>query len=91
MGIRSLRTTIALPADLLVEMDRLVEEGKVRSRNQLIAQAIRRELAIRERAAIDASFEGMAEDEDHRKETEILEREFALPSWEAFQRSETPE
>jgi Arc/MetJ-type ribon-helix-helix transcriptional regulator len=88
VATRSRRTTIALPSDLLDDIDQLVGEGKVRSRNQLIAQAIRRELAARKRAAIDASFQGMADDEDHRKESETLDREFATAGWEAFRQAE---
>jgi Arc/MetJ-type ribon-helix-helix transcriptional regulator len=78
------RTTVALPADLLEATDQQVREGKARSRNELLAEALRHELAARRRAEIDASFEGMGEDKDVRGESEQLEREFAHASWEAF-------
>jgi metal-responsive CopG/Arc/MetJ family transcriptional regulator len=47
------RTTIALPAALLAATDRAVREGKAKSRNELIARAIQRELALIRRAEID--------------------------------------
>ncbi len=38
------RTTIALPTGLLAATDRAVTDGKAKSRNELIARAIQREL-----------------------------------------------
>jgi hypothetical protein len=40
------------------------------------------------RAAIDAEFAAMSEDEDYRRESEALEREFAAGSWQAFVENE---
>ena len=54
--LRTVRTTVTLPANLLEAMDRAVREGNARSRNELITIALRRELAAQERAAIDAAF-----------------------------------
>ena len=36
------RTTVALPADLLERVDHLVRDGEVRSRSAFVAMAIRR-------------------------------------------------
>jgi len=41
----TIRTTVALPAELLEAADQAVREGKARSRNELLATALRRELA----------------------------------------------
>jgi metal-responsive CopG/Arc/MetJ family transcriptional regulator len=78
------RTTLALPADLLTEVDRVVEAGRARSRNEFVAAALRRELAARRRADIDAAFEGMAQDEEYLTESERIEQEMAPSSWEAL-------
>lgn len=88
MTERSIRTTLSLPADLLEAVDRAVEEGRARSRNALVARAIRRELDVQARAAIDAAFAAMADDEDYRRESEMLEKEFAIGSWKAFVENE---
>ncbi|HLQ34374.1 MAG TPA: ribbon-helix-helix protein, CopG family [Chloroflexota bacterium] len=82
------RTTLTLPTDLLKEADRVVRQGGARSRNELLAEALRRELAVRERAEIDAAFAAMADDADYQAEVEQLSREFARSDWEAFQEAE---
>ncbi len=85
MATRTVRTTVALPADLLEAADQAVREGKARSRNDLLATALRRELAAQERAAIDAEFAAMADDAAYQAEADLISREFANADWEAFQ------
>jgi metal-responsive CopG/Arc/MetJ family transcriptional regulator len=82
------RTTVALPEDLLKAADRAVEEGAARSRNELLALALRRLLAAHRRAAIDAGFAGMGEDPDYRAESAALEAGLDRSSWEAFHQAE---
>ena len=60
---------------------------ELRSRAPL-ASALRRELAARERAAIDAEFAGMADDDAYQAESEGLTDEFGRSDWEAFRESE---
>jgi metal-responsive CopG/Arc/MetJ family transcriptional regulator len=45
-----MRTTLALPDDVLERVDRAVREGKARSRNEFVADALRRALDALERA-----------------------------------------
>lgn len=85
MTTRTVRTTVALPADLLVAADRAVRAGKARSRSQLLAQALRRELAAQERAAIDAAFAAMGDDVEARDEALSIADEFSHADWEALQ------
>lgn len=82
------RTTLALPADLLAAVDEAVREGKARSRNEFVAQALRRLLAEQERARIDAEFAAMAYDEEYLAEAQQIAEEFAQADWEAFQIAE---
>ncbi|MBI3980019.1 MAG: ribbon-helix-helix protein, CopG family [Chloroflexi bacterium] len=89
MASRMVRTTVAIPADLLEAADRMVRDGQVRSRNELVAAALRRELAARERAAIDAAFAAMAEDPAYQAEARAIAAEFAVSDWDAFRRAET--
>ena len=84
MARGTVRTTLALPADLLEATDKAVREGKARSRNELVAEALRRELAARRRAEIDAEIAEMANDAEYQREAAQLEQEFAQASWEAF-------
>lgn len=77
-----------MPAALLEAVDQAVREGKAKSRNQLVAAALRRELAALERAAIDQDFAGMADDKAYQEEALQIAKEFAISDWEAFQLGE---
>jgi metal-responsive CopG/Arc/MetJ family transcriptional regulator len=82
------RTTLALPADVLARVDEAVRAGQARSRNEFVAQALRRELAARKRAAIDAEFAEMANDVESQEEARRIAEEFRHADWEAFQLAE---
>jgi Arc/MetJ-type ribon-helix-helix transcriptional regulator len=85
MSAGTIRTTLTLPPDLLDAVDEAVRQGRARSRSELVSAALRRELAMRERAAIDEAFRAMADDAEYRAEAELIAREFAQAEWEAFQ------
>lgn len=85
MAVKTVRTTVSLPTDLLTAADRAVRAGEARSRNELVINALRRELAAIERAAIDAAFAGMADDKEYLEEARVINEEFAQADWEAFQ------
>jgi len=89
MAARTVRTTLALPADLREQVDRAVREGKARSRNAFVAIALRRELAAAEAAAIDAAFAGMADDAEYRAEALALAEESVAAGWEALRLAES--
>ena len=82
------RTTIALPKDLLGAVDRAIDEGKARTRNEFVATAVQHELDALERAAIDEAFAEMASDSDYAAEAEQIAREFASADWEALRTGE---
>ena len=88
MSTETVSTTFSVPTDLLEATDRIVREGKASSRDQLVAVALRRELAAIQRAETDAAFATLAEDPDHQTETRMLDVEFAGASWEALQHAE---
>ncbi len=90
MGNSTVRTTLALPTELLAETDKIVSQGKARSRNQFIAQALEHELAALKRAEIDAAIAEMASDEAYQTEVLQMDREFAHGSWEALMLGENP-
>ena len=85
MPTQTTRTTVTLPTDLLTAADRAVRAGEARSRNELVANALRRELASIERAAIDAAFAGMADDSAYLDEARVISDEFASADWETYQ------
>ena len=89
MQNRTVRTTLTLPAKLLEATDRAVREGKAKSRNEFIAQALRSELAAQKRAEIDAAFSPMADDTQYQAEAMMIGNEFAQADWEAFQIGES--
>lgn len=74
--INIVRTTLAIPADLLAATDLAVREGKARSRNEFVAMALRHELAAQKRAEIDAAFAQMAQDREYQAEASAIAREF---------------
>jgi metal-responsive CopG/Arc/MetJ family transcriptional regulator len=80
------RTTLALPDDLLAGIDRVVQEGKSRSRNAFVAEAVRQALAVIENAEIDAAFAAMASDDEYQREALRIAGEFEHAGWEALQR-----
>ncbi len=88
MPAQTTRTTVTLPTDLLRAADRAVRVGAARSRNELVANALCRELASIERAAIDAAFAGMADDKAYLDEARVISGEFAHADWEAYKLGE---
>ncbi len=50
----------------------MVESGKAKSRNEFVAQALRRELALLKRAEIDAEFAHMADDAEYLAEAQAI-------------------
>ncbi|UFP97074.1 ribbon-helix-helix domain-containing protein [Gloeobacter morelensis] len=87
-SVKIIRTTLALPADLLEAMDLEVQRGAFHSRNEFTAFAVRRELAALERGRIDAEFAAMAEDPHYQQQARTLAEEFAFADWEALQLGE---
>lgn len=88
MARRTVRTTLALPTDLLEAVDQAVWAGKARSRNALVTMALRREMAAQQRAAIDAAFVAMADDPVYYAEPHELTTAFAAADWEALRLAE---
>ena len=88
MPTRTVRTTLALLADLLAAVDQAVQAGHARSRNELVARALQRELAAQQRAAIDAAFAAMATDPAYQAEARTITDAFAHADWEALRRAE---
>lgn len=82
------RTTLAIPAELIVAVDQAVRDGKARSRNEFVALALRHELAADKRAQIDAAFAGMTDDAEYQVEALTIADEFAVADWETFKLGE---
>ena len=78
------RTTLALSADLLGSIDEIAKQGRVKSRNEFIDRAIRRELEWQKRQEIDAALAEMAQDPEYQATVKQMEAEFATASWEAL-------
>ncbi|MBW4627740.1 MAG: ribbon-helix-helix domain-containing protein [Brasilonema octagenarum HA4186-MV1] len=91
MNHQTVRTTLTLPSELLEATDKVVQEGKAKSRNEFVAQALRRELAALKRAEVDAALAEMANDPEYQAEVLKMEAEFASAQWEALQLGESPE
>jgi metal-responsive CopG/Arc/MetJ family transcriptional regulator len=84
MTSHSVRTTLTLPADLLAAVDRAVSDGRARSRNELVIQALHHELPAQKRAAIDADLMMMARDPEYQAEALEIEDAFASADAEAL-------
>ena len=90
MKTETVRTTLTISRELLEATDKAVLEGKAKSRNDFVAQALRRELALQKRSEVDAALAEMANDPDYQAEVIKLEVEFATAQWEALQLEEAP-
>ncbi|MGO9254713.1 MAG: ribbon-helix-helix domain-containing protein [Bryobacteraceae bacterium] len=84
-------TTVALPSDLLAAVDKAVQEGRARSRDELVEGALRRELAELRRSALDAEFHHMADDVAYQREAHQILGEFAQADWEALPQDPRPD
>jgi metal-responsive CopG/Arc/MetJ family transcriptional regulator len=90
MKNQTVRTTVTLPAELLAATDKIISQGKAKSRNEFVAQALMHELEALKRAEIDAVLMEMAQDPDYQAQVRQMEAEFAVASWEALQMEESP-
>lgn len=85
---QTVRTTLTIPAELLEATDKAISQGKAKSRNEFVTQALRHELATLRKAEIDAAFAAMVDDAEYQAEALQIEAEFATASWEALQLGE---
>lgn len=90
MATRIVRTTFALPLDLIEAADRLVRRGGARSRTELVTAALQRELEARERASINASLADMSRDEAYLHELGQIMEEFAAADSEGAAEAAAP-
>ena len=89
MDSTQIRTTVAVPRELLGEVDNLIDQGRVKSRNSFIVKALESELKRLRSEEIDRAFAEMATDEEFKKESLMIAAEFSSADWEAL-RSELP-
>ena len=88
MQKQTVRTTVTLPDQLLKAVDQAVAAGKAKSRNELIANALRRELAALRRLEIDSAFQEMSADQQYRDESLNLSEEFSESDSETLKQVE---
>jgi metal-responsive CopG/Arc/MetJ family transcriptional regulator len=84
----TVRTTFTIPIELLEATDKAIKSGKAKSRNEFIAMALERELAVQKRAEIDEALTEMLQDPEYQAEVLKLEAEFANAQWEALKLGE---
>jgi hypothetical protein len=68
----------------------MVQEGRARSRDQLIENALRHEVAELRRSAVDAEFRHMADDADYLRKAHQILGEFARADWETLRQEPRP-
>ena len=81
---RLVRTTLDLPRDLLERSNRVVDEGKVKSRNLLIIAALAQYLDTLERTEIEETFAHMRDDAVYRRLALSLAEDFSPTVREAL-------
>ena len=84
-------TTLALPSDLLAAVDKVVQEGRARSRDELVESALRLRLAELRRSALDAEFRHMADDVDYQRDVHQILGEFAQADRKTFHEEPGPD
>jgi metal-responsive CopG/Arc/MetJ family transcriptional regulator len=80
--------TFTIPIELLEATDKAIKSGKAKSRNEFIAMALQRELAVQKRTEIDEALTEMLQDPEYQAEVLKLEAEFANAQWEALKLGE---
>ena len=83
MKNQTIRTTITVSAELIAATDMAVSQGKAKSRNDFVSQAILHELQALKRAEIDAELTQMTQEPEYQAQVLRMETEFAAASWEA--------
>jgi Arc/MetJ-type ribon-helix-helix transcriptional regulator len=83
-------TTVALPSDLLAAVDKVVQEGRARSRDELVENALRRQLAELRRSALDAEFRHMTDDVEYQRDVHQILGEFGQADWETLHEEPGP-
>lgn len=89
MENQTIRTTITLPVELLDATDRAVNQGKAKSINEFIVQALLHELEALKQAEIDDALIEMTQDPEYQSQVIQMENEFTTASWEALQLGES--
>ena len=84
-------TMLTLPPDLLAAVDKVVQEGRARSRDELVESALRLRLAGLRRSALDAEFRHMADDVDYQRDVHQILGEFAQADRETFHEEPGPD
>ena len=77
------RTTVTMPARLLRLANEAVREGRAKSRNQLVTEAVEELLSRWEGERIDAAFQDMSKDADYQEEARQILAGFADSDLEA--------
>ena len=71
-----MRTTITIPDDLAKQVDSLIAEGNLKSRNQFIVEALADKVKQIRDIQLDTEFAQMATDKEYQQEAMEIEREF---------------
>ncbi|MEM7334271.1 MAG: CopG family transcriptional regulator [Chloroflexota bacterium] len=85
---KTVRTTVAIPEDLMKRTQHFVEHGTVPNRNALIVAALEQFVKELERQEIDRQFDLMAEDEAYQTLNEKIAEGFSESDWEALEKGE---
>jgi metal-responsive CopG/Arc/MetJ family transcriptional regulator len=75
----------------MAAVDKVVQEGRARSRDELVESALRRELSELRRSALDAEFRHMADDIDYQSEAHQILGEFAQADRETLREDPRPD
>ncbi len=76
--------TLELPTELLKEYELFINSGNIQDINNLVIQALQRELKRLKKAEIDAELAEMINDSDYQQEVLKMDGEFAFASWKAL-------
>jgi hypothetical protein len=82
--------TLELPTELLRETEQLINAGKAQGINDLVIQALKRELVRLKQSEIDTELTEITNDPDYQQKMLKLDGEFALASWEALEEDDKP-
>ncbi len=83
-----MRTTITISESLVQQVDKLISQGEIKTRNQFIVEALEDKVRQIRDLQLDEKFVGMADDMEYQQEALEIEQKFTSSDYEVIKITE---
>lgn len=83
-----MRTTITISESLVQQVDKLISQGEIKTRNQFIVEALEDKVRQIRDLQLDEEFVGMADDMEYQQEALEIEQKFTSSDYEVIKITE---